>query len=211
MRLGTTREVGYAFHVLPLFFALLVTEPAPAAADSSVARDLVSEVNLARTDPRAYAAKLRAHRRLYVGHVLRQPGQIDIVTQEGVAAVDEAIAHLERQRPVPALDHDEALAAAALDHVSDQGPKGALGHASSDGRNFTHRFTRRGAAPYGGENIAYGSPQSAEAVVLQLLVDDGVRDRGHRKNIFQTGYRRIGAACGTHATYRYMCVTDFGY
>lgn len=195
--------------LFPLLLVLLAAEP-PATADSAVARDLVAEVNLARTDPRGYARKLRAERALYDGRLIRRPGQVDILTREGRPAVDEAIAALERQRPMPALAYDPQLSAAARDHVVDQGPRGAVGHTGSDGSDISRRFVRRGASPYGGENIAYGA-DTAEAQVIQLLIDDGVPDRGHRRNIFHPGFKRIGAACGPHVVWRYMCVTDFGY
>lgn len=198
--------------LFPLLLVFLAAEPAPPPApDRAIARELVAEVNLARTDPRGYARKLRAERALYQGRLIRRPGSpTDILTREGRPAVDEAIAALERQRPMPALTYDPLLSAAARDHVSDQGPRGAVGHTGSDGSDISRRFVRHGASPYGGENIAYGA-DTAEGQVIQLLIDDGVPDRGHRKNIFHPGFKRIGAACGPHAVWGYMCVTDFGY
>ncbi len=59
-----------------------------------------------------------------------------------------------------------------------------------------------------GENISYGR-SDARDVVIQLLVDDGIRSRGHRKNIFDPEFRVVGVGCGQHAGYRAMCVTTF--
>ncbi len=189
---------------------LLIAPPAPEPRDADVARAVERHINLARTDPAAYARRLRAHRALYDGHVFREPGAIAIRTEEGVAAVDEAIAFLERQTPLPPLSASDILRRAAADHVADQGPRGALGHHGSDGSAFTDRIARHGGPRSGGENIAYGG-DTGEAVVIQLIVDDGVPDRGHRTNIFRSGYVSAGAACGPHRAYRYMCVIDFGY
>jgi uncharacterized protein YkwD len=58
------------------------------------------------------------------------------------------------------------------------------------------------------ENIAYGG-RSARGVIVQLIVDDGVPDRGHRMNIFDPEYRVVGVGCGPHVRFGDMCVIDF--
>lgn len=60
-----------------------------------------------------------------------------------------------------------------------------------------------------GKSIAYG-PEYAEDMVRQLIIDDAVPTRGHRKMLFDTRWRHAGAACGDHRGYRRMCVIDFG-
>jgi uncharacterized protein YkwD len=54
------------------------------------------------------------------------------------------------------------------------------------------------------ENISFG-PATARAVVLALLIDDGVPDRGHRRNILDPNVRIAGVSCGPHKSYRLMC------
>jgi hypothetical protein len=57
-------------------------------------------------------------------------------------------------------------------------------------------------------DIAYGR-HTAREIVLALIVDDGVRDRGHRKNIFNPTYNVAGAAYGSHARFGSVCSIDF--
>ena len=188
-----------------------MADPAMAAGPrDGLAREVLEEINFLRTDPRGYVQVLRDYRTQFREDIVIRPGRISIQTYEGVAAVDEAIRYMQRQPAMAALRPDAVLARAAADHVADQGASGGFGHYGADGRDFTVRIARRGGQPYGGENISYGY-ETAREVVLQLLVDDNVRDRGHRVNLFREGFVRAGAACGRHARYDYMCVIDFGY
>ena len=49
------------------------------------------------------------------------------------------------------------------------------------------------------ENISYGK-ETALGIVLQLLIDDGVASRGHRKNLFGESLGTVGVACDTHGS-----------
>ena len=101
------------------------------------------------------------------------------------------------------------LAHASRDHVNDTGPKGVTGHNGSDGSSVSKRIERYGVwQGTNGENISYGCKTGKE-IVLQLIIDDGVPSRGHRRNIFNSDYYYIGSACGNHKVYEAMCVMDF--
>jgi uncharacterized protein YkwD len=58
-----------------------------------------------------------------------------------------------------------------------------------------------------GENIDYGA--TGLQVVIDLIVDDGVPSRGHRRNVLDPAFRAVGIAVGPHRTYGTMCVIDF--
>lgn len=187
--------------LLPLVAAFA---PAPA-----LERAIVAELNFARTQPRRYAGRLRDYRRYFRGKIVHYPGKPEgLRTVEGVAAVDEAIAFLERQAPVGALAPAPLLARAADDHVADQGPRGATGHHSRNGDDPRDRVRRRGGGNYVAETITYGPPSAAE-VVRQLIVDDAVPGRGHRRTVFAAEMRFVGVGCGAHKVYRMMCVAEF--
>lgn len=188
----------------------VMTGPGPVGGEARLAREILDEMNRLRTDPRAYVAVLEDYRAQFQGDQVIRPGRVTIQTREGTAAVDEAIRFLRRQPAVAPLRSDALLELTARDHAADQGPTGFIGHYGSDGRDFTTRVARRGGDPYGGENISYGY-DTAREIVIQLLVDDNVRDRGHRVNLFRPGYVRAGVGCGPHAVFYYMCVIDYGY
>jgi uncharacterized protein YkwD len=170
---------------------------------------IVDEHNRARQDPQAYALQIEALRRQFDGNYIRFPGERSVITQEGVRAVDEAIEFLKNTMPLPALIAAEGMARAASDHVDDQGPSGATGHDGSDGSKPWDRVGRYGSWDVVvGENLSYG-PDKAARVVMGLIIDDGVPDRGHRDNIFSDEYKFIGVACGPHKTFRTMCAVDY--
>jgi len=189
---------------LPL--ALALATPAQTGIEPAV----LAEINFARTRPRAYAEQLRAYRKFFRGKIVWYPGNPDgLRTEEGVRAVDEAIRFLDRQAPLEPIEPATLLARAARDHVREQGPRGGTGHYSADGANPRDRVQRRGGGSYVAEVITYGPPSAVE-VVRQLIVDDAVPGRGHRKTLFAAEMRYAGVACGPHQGYRVMCVADLG-
>lgn len=170
--------------ILPVFSSF--------AAETSA--DFLTEMNLARTQPQAYA-KIVAARGPAIGSSPR--------------AVAETVRFLEKQRPVPALAYSAGLSQAALSHVLDTGPRGTRGHRGSDGSNCAKRVDRFGRWDGRvGENIMYGRLSVRDAVVA-LIIDEGVSDRYHRYNIFNKAFRVAGAAAGPHLSYGLMYVTDF--
>ncbi|MBL0914190.1 MAG: CAP domain-containing protein [Sphingopyxis sp.] len=179
---------------------------AAVAAPSGFEEQVLEELNYFREDPADYANELRSYRGRFEGKLLiaEEGDEIDIMTNEGVAAVDEAIRELRAERPLARLTWSESLARAAADHVAAQSRSGAVGH-YTNGRGPGERMRARGGGPYVNEVITYGHRTPA-GVIHQLLIDDGVPGRGHRHSLLRTTHRYAGVACGSHRTYRTMCV-----
>jgi uncharacterized protein YkwD len=190
----------------------LYMEPAQAAGNvdfTALEQGIVKEVNLARTNPGAYAAWLRGQRQFYRGAQLRRPGEAPIRTKEGLAAADEAIRWLEKQRPVGTLGYSRGLSLAARDLVAPQGASGGFGHTGPDGSSPSDRIERHGQwESVIGENVAYGQ-RTARDVVAAFIVDDGVPGRGHRKNLYNAAFHVMGVDCGPHSTYGTTCAITF--
>lgn len=176
---------------------------------SDIEKGVIIELNRARLNPTGYAKKMEDFKRHYVGQYIYFAGRTQVVTQEGVSAVNEAIEFLKSLAPVPLLQVSKGLSAAAKVHAEDQGPKGLVSHEGSDMSTPDERMNRFGKWGIAfGENIDYGN-FNAEEIVMQLIIDDGVPERSHRKNIFNPLYRIVGVSFGPHHRYGQMCVIDF--
>ena len=200
-----------AISVLLVATTVAVARPAnpPAIDYDALARDLVAELNRVRTNPKAYAAHLVERRRYFDGKLWNLPDRDPLRTKEGVAALDDALRALKRAKRAKPLTLDEDMSHAAADHVADIGPRGVLSHDGDNGSDPFARLARYGLVNgVGSENIGVAF-RDARLFVIHQLVDDGIRDRGHRKNILDPRFRRIGIACGPHRKYNVVCVMDF--
>ena len=141
--------------------------------------------------------------------MVRAPGDdVGVETHEGLAALDEAIVDVERRQPLNPLVPNGRLRASAARLAQEEGPTGVVGHVGPDGLTPGQRM--RDAGVWAGiteENISFGQATAA-AVVRQLIIDDGVPDRGHRSSIFEPGLTVAGVSCGPHVRYGWMCVID---
>ena len=177
---------------------------------SELEKEVIYEINLFRSDPSEYAEKYIAPlAKYYERKVLHYPGDKSIMTQEGVSALNECVRVLKKATPAPVLFPDKLLTKAANDHQKDQAKTGKTGHIGKDRSNSKDRIERYGKWQLRiAENIAYGNT-SAQQIVIFLLIDDGVKSRGHRANLLQPDFKSVGVACGSHPRYNTMCVMDF--
>jgi len=101
---------------------------------------------------------------------------------------------------------EKDLTAIAQGHARKSGEKGTTGHSG-----FKERFEPLMGHPYNhvGESCSYGYEKAID-IVISLLIDDGIKGLGHRKNILSPDFNSIGVAIRPHKTFRVNCVMDFG-
>lgn len=175
--------------------------------------DIVAEINFVRTRPKEYALeRLTPRLKNYKGNDYYRSSTEIISTREGAAACIECIEVLKKQKPLCPLTMDAFLCKSAAMHMRDQSETGTVGHEGSDGSHSYDRIERAGfkGNPVG-ENLSYGATNPID-IVANLMIDDGVPDRGHRENFLEPRYDRVGVsyAQGKKVAYGALCVIDLG-
>lgn len=177
---------------------------------SQIELEILKEINLARTDPKLYVTYLEEYRKFYNGNNLSLPNQRMIVTNEGVAAVDDAIKALKAANIIAALESSEFVSRATKDHLQDLVKNSIFGHKGSDGSMTDGRLNKYIYIETirFGENVVM-SGLSAREVVLAMLIDDGVPSRSHRKNVLDPEFKFIGLSNGVNKTQKGLSVVIF--
>jgi hypothetical protein len=157
---------------------------------SKAEKEVVYFLNLARRNPKDFAEK-------YIKPWLS--------SSEGYECYQEML----KTAPMSVLKPSQTLSRAAQDHAKDMGETGREGHTGKNGSTLQTRIARHGKWQHTiGENCAYGY-ESAEEIVVGLLLDVGVPSRGHRKNILNPAFRFVGIGIRPHTEYGTNCVQDF--
>ncbi len=143
------------------------------------------------------------------GLILQIPYSAPIKTREGGKAIEEAIAVMSQQRPIPPLSWSFELHLAADEHATDAGENGLIGHVGSNGQPMADRVRSKCAySGYLSENIEIGS-KTAEEIILSLLVDDGLPSRFHRHNILSDNLAWVGIGVNPHIQYEFITVITY--
>ena len=190
-------------------------------ADRAFADGIVAALSAARVDPAALAVSIKKRLPHFKGKDYYPPergGKVAVASKEGRKAIDEVLAFLAKQPPLgPLTAHPDALADESLrlsceDHLVDRGTLGVVGHTGSDGSHPLDRVNRYGhlGAGFAGECLWYGRRgATAQQMVEDLVIDDGVATRGHRMCIFDEHYAHAAAKYGAHAVFGAMAVMEF--
>jgi len=173
-------------------------------------RQVIHELNKVRSNPKRYAEEyMEELRAFFDGKIFTYPGQTPIKSSEGIIPLNECIEILKKTDQMPILKPVEGLAKAADLLTEEQQKYGGIGHISRNGNTPQNRIERF-VDWYicSSEDITYGSFE-ARQIVITLLIDDGVPDRGHRQNILSQCFRFVGVSFSGHPTYHSMCVIDY--
>jgi hypothetical protein len=113
---------------------------------------------------------------------------------------------LQKTANLKPLIPEENLTSIAQGHATVSGETGHVGH-----KDFEKRFKPFMGNPYSnvGENCSYGFARAVD-IVVTLLIDDEVKNLGHRENTLKPEFNSVGVAIREHKGYRYNCVIDFG-
>ncbi len=163
--------------------------------------------NQVRTNPQSFITILEKYKTYFKENILNKPSG-PIETIEGPLAYEEAIKFLKNQMSSPALKLHTILSNIAEKHCYDVG-KGIYDHIGSDGKDPAQRIEQYIEWDIKcAESIEIGS-NSAEEIMINLIVDDGVHSRGHRSNIFSNDFKYIGIACGLHSIHEICTVINY--
>jgi uncharacterized protein YkwD len=170
---------------------------------SDIANQIYHEINELRANPAQYAEKLEALRENYkANNSFHRPGDVPVLTREGVAALDNAITALRAANPLPQIKLSSGLTVAAQAHVNDTGKNSLIGHNGSDDSTFLQRLD--GVGKWKGsiaEALDYGSISAFE-IIGNLLIDDGQPTRPHRQALLNKNYKHVGYGYGPHEEYK---------
>lgn len=112
---------------------------------------------------------------------------------------------LSKSEALPLLEHHPLLSEKASEHAEYMGKRGKYGHDGYTKRSNEILEYFAGTA----ENCNYAEPTPFR-MVLSLLVDENVRNLGHRNTLLSQEYLYMGVAIYEHKEAEIQCVQEFG-
>ena len=174
-----------------------------------IKKEVIIETNRIRTNPKAYIPILERYLENFDDNVLTRPDKNECIeTQEGPKAFKEAIEFLKIQKPINEIEFDEEASKVADEYAK------ILSNSGEDeqGQDESHieaRVEKYLDYDYAiSENIDFGGSTGIE-VIVNLLVDDGVKLRTHRDNLFSNKFQYYGVAVASHPEYDFCTVIDY--
>jgi len=203
-----------------------------------IEKEMIAEINLVRSDPAGYIkyidyyhdlAKLNLDhfgkgKRNYslsityekvngVGHKKKVDTIWSNEYEEEVHAVESLLKDLESMPPLSILEPDKGIYNAARKHGLDQDRHNwSLGHMGSDGSWPWERIRKFSPMMItGNENLAGRFPEpTARDIVIQLLIDSGIPDYGHRHNMLDPKWTHVACYTSGLKGDMYQWIQEFG-
>jgi uncharacterized protein YkwD len=203
-----------------------------------IEKEMIAEINLVRSDPEGYIryldyyyelAKLNLKhfgkgKRNYSLSVLyektnrgERKKKVDTVWaneyEEEVHAIETLIKDLKNTPQLSILLPDKGIYEAARKHGLDQDRHNwTLGHQGSDGSWPWERILKYSPQMVeGNENLAGRFPEpTARDIVIQLLIDSGIPEYGHRYNLLDPKWTHVACYTGGLKGGMYQWIQEFG-
>ncbi len=147
---------------------------------------MIDEINLLRADPNAYIQYVDQ----YIQEFNADANFDTAMKRNEMQAVDELVAQLRYQSPLPTLEPNESLHLVAQRHGVDIKEQGVIAHRGSDGSTPLSRI-QDSTSLTGAENLVAGGRSIRETVIM-LLVDANDRmGRSHRKTLLNPAWKYV--------------------
>ncbi len=150
-------------------------------------KNMVTWLNLARMNPLKFYKVVEYYSNVKYGSKYKSNSY-----------VRSLLATLKKMKPIGTLQPDEKMYNLAFCWAKEAGIKGLIGH-------------KRKKCPYGflAECCSYNSKDEGFYHIYQLLVDEGVKNLGHRKIMLDTKYTFVGVSIQQHKKYGKNSVMNF--
>lgn len=157
--------------------------------------DLLKAINSIRKTPEQWADKIDKE---YIKNMDKDKVTHTVwkrAFKEGLPAMQEAVKYLKNAKPKEELKLSFGMCYAAFKHSEYLADKKSMTHTGKGGSSMSNRLEEFGDWQTTiGENIIKTTPntRTAEHIVMELVIDDGVKNRGHRENIFKSSFKKLG-------------------
>ncbi|MGY6562728.1 MAG: CAP domain-containing protein [Luteibaculaceae bacterium] len=190
----------------------LLVQPISTYAQDELNKAFIEAINFCRVNPIKFADSLLIPMLNYFdGTIYQSPSdEYPIQTKEGIKPLLELIEELKKMTPVGEFTYSKNLSKAALALALYQEKTGALGHSKVDGLSTHKRVLKyESKTKSSAECVAYGFEDPLKSLI-DLLIDDGVYNRGHRIILLSPNFNAIGIARKKHRKYNWVTVANFG-
>ena len=157
---------------------------------SGTEKKIIILANLARINPNLFSKTF----------LLQYAASNDLLKNSYVKSLQKT---LRRMKPLDVFRPDKQLYELAKSHAIYSGKRGSVGH-----QKFSKR-AKKATYLYFAENCHYGYSRALD-IYLDLFIDEGISDLGHRVNFLSSDTKFIGVSLQPHKKYEYNCVIDFG-
>ncbi len=168
-----------------------------------VEKQMLLEINFARAYPKVYA-------KIISKYLANESNSAFGLNNDTYNAGIELIKELNELAPLSILQPSECVYNAAKKHGLDSQKRGFFDHQGSDGSMPWDRILKE-CKEYktGSENGAGNVSESPRPAVIQLLLDDGISSRGHRRNLLDPKWKYCACFRYVQKEYGYQWVQNF--